>query len=160
MELEILRTYYPGGTNGALCLGGIRQCFTIELPWLGNTPRRSCIPEGRYRLQKRYSPRYHNHLLLTGVPGRSLILIHPANNALKELAGCIAPVSALCGAGKGVQSRIAFEWLLAIVYPALSREEVFLTLKQNENDPQTTTTVPHPGLLQKDPQHRPYSGGR
>lgn len=147
MELEILRTYYPGGTNGVLRLGGIRQCFTIELPWLGNTPRRSCIPEGRYRLQKRYSPRHRDHLLVSGVPHRSLILIHPANNALRELAGCIAPVSSLCGAGKGVQSRIALEWLLSLVYPALSHEEVFLTLKKNDHDPQTTPAGPHPGLL-------------
>ena len=154
MELEILRTYYPGGTNGVLSLEGVRQCFTIELPWLNNTPRRSCIPEGRYRLQKRWSPRYRDHLLVTGVPNRSLILIHPANHALRELAGCIAPVSALCGAGKGVQSRIAFEWLLSLVYPALDKEAVFLTLKQNSYDPQTTPAGPHPGLLQKDPHDR------
>lgn len=160
MDLEIIRTYYPCGTNGALYVGGIRQCYTIELPWLDNKPRRSCIPEGRYRLQKRYSPRYRDHLLLREVPGRSLILIHPANNALRELAGCIAPVSSLCGAGKGIQSRIAFEWLLALVYLALDHEPVFLTLKKNENDTQTTTTGPHPGLLQKDPQHRTDPGRR
>lgn len=160
MELEILRTYYPGGTNGALCIDGVRQCYTIELPWLNNTPRRSCIPEGRYRLQRRYSPRYRDHLLVAGVPDRSLILIHPANNALKELAGCIAPVSALCGAGKGVQSRIAFEWLLALVYPALSHDEVFLTLKQMNHDPQTTPAITHPRLLQKNPQPGPHPGRR
>lgn len=164
MELEIIRTYHPLGTNGILYVDGVCQCYTIELPWRDNLPRRSCIPEGRYRLQKRYSPRYRDHLLVTGVPGRSLILVHPANNALKELAGCIAPVSSLSGPGKGLQSRIAFEWLLSLVYPALPEETVFLTLKQKENDqasnPPTTPAGPHTGLLQKNTQHWSHPGCR
>jgi hypothetical protein len=151
MELEIIRTYHPTGTNGALFLDGVRQCYTIELPWLNNQPRRSCIPEGRYGLQKRYSPRFKHHLLLLGVPGRSLILVHPANNALKELAGCIAPVSQLTGPGRGLQSRVAFEWLLALVYPALKTEPVFLTLKTIKHDttqnPPATHSGTHPSLL-------------
>lgn len=139
------------GTNGTLYLDGIRQCYTIELPWRDNLPRRSCIPEGRYQLQRRYSPRYRDHLLVTGVPNRLLILVHPANNALKELAGCIAPVSTLSGPGRGLQSRLAFEWLPSLVYPALKEETVFLTLKQKENDqasnPKTTPAGAHARLF-------------
>ena len=50
MELELLRTYDPEGTNGELGSGGKRICFTIELPWLHNQHNISCIPEGRYEL--------------------------------------------------------------------------------------------------------------
>jgi hypothetical protein len=133
MELEIIRTYYPTGTNGVLYLDGVRQCYTIELPWLNNEPRRSCIPEGRYRLKRRYSPRFNHHLQVLDVPGRDFILLHPANYALKELAGCIAPVSQLTGPGRGAQSRVAVEWILSLVYPVLEREPVFLTLKTNNS---------------------------
>ena len=120
MELEILREYFADGTNGEVYVKGRLQCYTIELPWLDNQPRRSCIPEGRYLLQKRYSPKYKQHLLVAHVPGRSFILIHAANDAQKELLGCIAPVTRLTGAGKGIQSRKALQGLLSQVYDALS----------------------------------------
>jgi hypothetical protein len=84
-------------------------CYTIELPWEDNLPQRSCIPEGRYELKKRYSTRFGQHLLLVNVKDQELILIHPANDALKELRGCIAPVSILTGPGKGILSRNAFQ---------------------------------------------------
>ena len=95
MELELIRTYFPNGTNGELYHAGSRLCFTIELPWKDNHAGVSCIPEGRYALVKRYSQKFHWHLQLNAVPGRDAILIHPANNALLELRGCIAPVSIL-----------------------------------------------------------------
>lgn len=145
MELSIIRTYYPKGTNGVLYIDGVLQCFTIELPWLQNQRRCSCIPEGRYRLKSRYTPRYGHHLQVLDVPGRDFILFHPANFALKELAGCIAPVSQLTGAGRGIQSRVAFEWLLAVVYPALKKEAVFLTLKKQDHEPTQNPEAAPPG---------------
>ena len=57
------------------------------------------------------------------VPGRDLILIHPANDAKKELLGCIAPVSKHTGIGKGSSSRKALEKLKTLVYAALERKE-------------------------------------
>jgi hypothetical protein len=129
MELKLERIYYPGGTNGNLYLNGDGLCHSIELPWKGNEPRRSCIPEGRYELSKRYSAKFGWHLLVKNVQGRSLILIHPANNAQKELKGCIAPVSILTGAGRGTKSRIVFDKLLVMVYKSLDRNEpVFLNI--------------------------------
>jgi hypothetical protein len=68
-------------------------------------------------------------MLLTGVPGRSLILIHPANNAVKELRGCIAPVSKHTGEGKGSGSRIAFEALKKFISDALKTGPVYLIIK-------------------------------
>jgi hypothetical protein len=131
MELEILRTYYAGGTNGVVHVNSRFQCYSIELPWLDNQPRRSCIPEGRYLLQKRYSPKYKQHLLVADVKGRSFILIHPANDAQKELLGCIAPVTRLTGAGKGAESRKAFHDLISKVYQALDKGAVYVTIKKN-----------------------------
>lgn len=130
MELELLRTYYPKGTNGSLMVDGVGLCHTIELPWNNNKQGLSCIPEGKYELIKRYSPRFKWHLLVCNVPSRSLILIHPYNDASKQAKGCIAPVSLLIGEGKGSKSRIVFEKLKAFVYPVLEKKEkVFLTIK-------------------------------
>jgi hypothetical protein len=129
MELQLIRTYYPGGTNGRISKAGRRICDAIELPWLQNQPGLSCIPEGKYRVEMRYSPRFKTHMLLKGVPGRLLILIHPANNALKELRGCIAPVSKHTGEGKGSGSRIAFESLKTIIGDGLERGPVYLIIK-------------------------------
>ncbi len=57
------------------------------------------------------------------VPNRKFILFHPANNAQKELQGCIAPVTKLSGPGLGLMSRIAFTKLKDIVYKALDNKE-------------------------------------
>ena len=95
MKPELIRTYFAEGTNGILLLDGAAICPTIELPWKNNQSRISCIPEGKYKLIKRYSPHFKWHLQVMDVPGRELILIHPANDALRELQGCIAPVAQL-----------------------------------------------------------------
>lgn len=126
MKLELVRTYLPGGTNGILRLDGLALCHTIELPWKENKPGISCIPEGEYQLVRRYSKKFGGHLLVKGVVNRSLILVHPANNAMKELKGCIAPVSTLTGAGKGTQSRVVFLKLVKLVYKAIDRKETIL----------------------------------
>lgn len=66
------------------------ECFSLELPWRNNEVERSCIPTGTYTLLHRTSPRFGKHLHVTNVPGRSFILIHPANY-VSQLRGCIAP---------------------------------------------------------------------
>ena len=129
MVLLLHRTYYANGVNGELYINGQFICHTIELPWLNNQPENSCIPEGTYVLEKRWSPKYLWHLHITGVKGRSLILIHPANNAAKELRGCIEPVSQLSGQGKGINSKIACQKLNAIVFPVIKKQIALLTIK-------------------------------
>ncbi|SEA74222.1 hypothetical protein SAMN05443667_10819 [Flavobacterium gillisiae] len=124
MILVLTRIYFPEGTQGMLEWNGTLVCYTIELPWLGNQRRISCIPEGEYVLQKRFSPKFKWHLHLRNVPGRDLILIHPANDAKKELLGCIAPVTQHSGVGKGRSSRKALEKLKSMVYAALDRNEI------------------------------------
>ena len=115
MELELIRTYYPEGTNGKILYKGRLMTYTIELPWKNNHTGVSCIPEGRYELAKRWSPKFGRHLQMMNVSGRELILIHPANEALRELKGCIAPVCLLTGAGKGIRSRTALKTLMGLV---------------------------------------------
>src|SRR5258705_13635994 len=107
MELKIIRTYFPNGANGELLLNGERVCSTIELPWKNNQPRISCIPEGRYELRDRYTHRFGKHFIVLNVPERSYILVHAANDALKEIKGCIAAVTTLTGEGRGILSRQA-----------------------------------------------------
>ena len=134
MELVLKRTCFTNGCNGSIYCGETFICHTIELPWKDNHKSSSCVPEGRYELKKRYSPKFQWHLIVTKVPGRSVILIHPANDALKELKGCIAPVSELTGEGKGLLSKNALARLLAVVYAALNKEQVFLTIKSKHYD--------------------------
>lgn len=123
MALLLTRTYFPGGTNGRLEFQGKFICHTIELPWKNNKQQVSCIPEGDYFIRKRYSNRFQWHLEVTGVDGRSLILFHPANCAVRELQGCIAPVTKLSGPGLGLMSRKAFTTLKKLVYPLLDQNQ-------------------------------------
>lgn len=133
MDLLLQRTYQKDGTNGELTINGKRVCYTIELPWKQNRSRISCIPEGRYELRKRYTTRFGWHLLVVNVPGRDWILIHAANDALKEIKGCIAPVSQLTGSGKGILSRIALQKLMSIVTPVLDKQQpLCLIIKETQ----------------------------
>jgi len=132
MELELLRTYYPMATNGKILLQGRRIAYCIELPWKNNLAQVSCIPEGRYELEKRWSLKFLRHLQVMNVKDRDYILIHPANDALHELKGCIAPVSFLTGPGRGTGSRVALKKLTTLVFAATGRSKpVFLTIKQD-----------------------------
>ena len=123
MVISITRTYFPDGTNGKLECEGKFICNTIELPWKNNETKVSCIPEGKYFIKKRYSNKFKWHLEVLDVKNRNLILFHPANNALQELKGCIAPVSKLSGSGLGLMSRKAFAKLKELVYKGLDKGE-------------------------------------
>lgn len=85
------------GTFGILVFGSLR-CFTTELPWRNNLQQKSCIPTGEYVCALVKSPRFGNVYGVQNVPGRSNVLIHPANLGgntdegwSTELHGCIAP---------------------------------------------------------------------
>lgn len=129
--LVLRRKYGAQGTNGTIYFNGEQICHTIELPDRNNVQRISCIPEGRYKLEKR---QYHRHGEQIGIPhvlGREAILIHPANNALRELMGCIAPVTTLTGEGTGLDSHEALAKLKALVYSLWDMGgEVFLQIKE------------------------------
>ena len=130
MELVLIRTYHSQGVNGVIFFNGVRICDSIELPWCNNQRGISCIPEGSYSISQRRSRKYGPHLWIRNVPGRELILIHPANNALKELKGCIAPVSEITGLGMGISSRKAMRKLFEVVR---KEREIWLEIKGEKN---------------------------
>lgn len=131
MVLALHRTYFPKGTQGIIEWNGTIVCYTIELPWLQNQRQISCVPEGKYQLRKRFSKKYGWHIQLQNVANRDLILFHPANDALKELKGCIAPVTFITGIGKGSMSRKALKKLIEIVFNALqNKEEVRIVIQK------------------------------
>tara|TARA_B110000046_G_C13011303_1_gene406773 strand:- start:562 stop:963 length:402 start_codon:yes stop_codon:yes gene_type:complete len=124
MELQMQRSYFKEGTNSVLFINGVFLGFTIELPWNNNTKSKSCVPEGTYFLKARFSKKFRHHLVLENVDQRSLILIHPANNAKVELRGCIAPVTYLTGIGKGLYSKPLLDKILSICHQAFERKEI------------------------------------
>lgn len=134
MRFRLIRSYGERGVNGKLYLHDQQVCYTIELPWKNNQAQISCIPEGIYPLQKRYSPRFGWHLQLQHVPGRSMILIHPANHAMLELRGCIAPVSLLTGAGRGRHSVRAMQRIMHLVDTAIRTEEPIFLIVSSKPD--------------------------
>jgi hypothetical protein len=133
MEILLIRTYHAAGVNGVLLLEGTELCKTIELPWKNNQPRVSCIPEGRYRLRRRHSPRFREHFEVMDVKDRKYILFHAGNDAGKELRGCIAPVLQHTGEGKGSFSKAALERMKDRLYPLLDNgHTITLTIKKVE----------------------------
>ena len=130
MELELVRQYFPDGTNGQIFYQGRLVTYSIELPWKNNLAQVSCIPEGRYELMKRETLRFGSHFQLMNVEGRKAILIHPANHAMQELKGCVAPVLMLAGEGEGSHSREALAKLVTLTRQAFQNgDPVFLIIK-------------------------------
>lgn len=68
--------------------GAIAEWHSLELPWLDNQRRVSCIPIGTYKARKHKSPRFESSLWLQDVPNRSEILIH-RGNFYTDILGCI-----------------------------------------------------------------------
>lgn len=128
--LLLQRKYGAAGTNGTITYLGEEICHTIELPDRNNIPRISCIPIGQYKLEKRRYPKHGEQIGIPIVLGREAILIHAANNALDELQGCIAPVTALSGEGRGLESGKALAKLKALVYSLWDMgDEVYLNIR-------------------------------
>ncbi|MFD2557075.1 DUF5675 family protein [Sphingobacterium tabacisoli] len=128
--LQLQRKYGANGTNGTLTYQGQHICYTIELPWRDNLQRLSCIPVGTYKLAKRKYTKHGDQIGIPAVLGREAILIHAANDAQRDLQGCIAPVTAVTGEGKGTESRKALSELKALVYGLWDMgEEVYLVVK-------------------------------
>lgn len=131
--ITLLRDYHPSGTNGDIYINHHLICHCIELPYRDNQRQVSCIPEGRYEIRKRSTQRWPDHIYVANVPNRSGILFHPANNAEKELQGCIAPVTTLTAPGRGTLSQKAMTKLRSVVYGNIdSGKKVFVEIKSKE----------------------------
>lgn len=69
-------------------LGRLGRWHTLENPWRDNQPNVSAIPTGVYRCRlDRYHRGGYPAYEITGVPGRSRILIH-AGNTDADTLGC------------------------------------------------------------------------
>lgn len=125
------------GTPGALTGNGL-SLATLELPWrdlngdgLGD-PQTSCITPGTYRCEWRQSPHHGWCYEVTGVIGRSHILIHAANFAgdagkgwEAQLLGCIAP-----GKRHGVMPNANGRAQRAVVQSKLAVQELHAAMQQ------------------------------
>ena len=112
MTIELQRLYRDGWTDGEILINGVLLCRSIELRWANNERNVSCVPEGVYPVAIIQHPKFGECLQINGVKGRSGILVHLANDAQKELRGCIAPVFSLSGNGKGQYSRLALSYII------------------------------------------------
>ena len=61
---------------------------TLELPWLDNQRNISCIRAGKYKVEKRISPKFGWTFHIKNVRERSHILIH-SGNYYTQIRGCI-----------------------------------------------------------------------
>ncbi len=109
------------------------ECVSLELPWRGNQPHTSCIPDGRYPIRMEWSPSFSMTLWeLKDVPGREEVKIHAANY-VTQLRGCIAPgLSAVDMNKDGTidvsRSRLALVRLMSAMGPARKAEIVIRNL--------------------------------
>lgn len=85
--ITISRAYYADCTLGRLFIVGF-SCHTLELPWLGNEPNKSCIPEGVYDYHVAYSDKWKRDVIwVDDVPERTAIQGHPGNYT-GQILGC------------------------------------------------------------------------
>lgn len=87
--ITVSRAYYHDCTLGRLFIVGF-SCHTLELPWLGNQPEKSCIPEGVYDYRVSYSPARGKEVVwIDGVPERTAIQVHSGNYTSQVLGCCL-----------------------------------------------------------------------
>lgn len=88
--IKLERLAYTSKATIGVIRTGERPIYTLECPWKGNERNVSCVPEGTYVVGIDQEGKYTGYLELQDVPGRSEIILHPANH-VSQLEGCIAP---------------------------------------------------------------------
>lgn len=68
--------------------------FTCEDDWRENQSLVSCIPPGTYVLRRVQSPKFGETFEITGVPGRTHVLLHWGNTE-EDTEGCVLVGSVL-----------------------------------------------------------------
>jgi len=108
--VTIERSYLPNCVIGSMVVDGL-PFYTIEKPWVENTPFESCIPEGEYICNTYSSQKFPDVWEVQDVPGRTHILMHKGN-FVDDVVGCIAVGMSLDEKKYMVKdSRVAFESL-------------------------------------------------
>ena len=134
MVIELQRLYRDGWTDGLIFIKGILLCRSIELRWANNERNVSCVPEGVYPVAIIQHPKFGECLQVSSVKGRSGILVHVANDAQKELRGCIAPVFSLIGNGRGQHSKLALGYVIENLKRSGEKEH-FLKISSGNTHP-------------------------
>lgn len=138
LELILQRTLKDPQTGHSGDLSGPTGyvCHSIELPWKDNQRGISCVPAGRYPVERVDSPAHGICLELQDVPGRGDCQFHKMNWAAAhggkppESKGCIGPVTTLGEKpGIGFGSAQALAKLEALCFPVIDRGgRVFVTI--------------------------------
>ena len=108
-------------TLGVLVCGDL-HFQTLELPWLGNQHKVSCIPTGVYQLRLHpwdHEPQTQVYECLNVPNNRSPIDIHPGNS-VKDTEGCILVGNhraTMNGAEAITDSRAAFHTMMGYLSP-------------------------------------------
>lgn len=90
-----IRSYFEDHTRSVfVALDGdgnhILTCVILELPWRDNAFRISCIPEGKYKVKRRWTNKFGWHYHIQDVKNRTYILQHPGNYTY-QIEGCQLP---------------------------------------------------------------------
>jgi Family of unknown function (DUF5675) len=91
----LVRQYFDTHTLGVFVAidnlsNVIMTCSVLELPWIDNQRKISCIPEGTYKVQSETNVKFGKCYRILNVPGRDGILQHPGNYT-KQILGCQLP---------------------------------------------------------------------
>lgn len=87
----ILRRYGEDRTESKMIYPDSSYTFALERPWLNNKPFVSCVPEGKYLVDRDHTGKHRWYKIREGqIKGRSFIEFHPAST-VDQLEGCIAP---------------------------------------------------------------------
>lgn len=109
--MQLIRTYFEDRTEGRLIFPDGSYVFTLELPWKDNLPSVSCIPEGRYIVDRDTTGKHRWFKIREGqIEGRTFIEFHEASS-VRFLEGCIAPCMELSN-GKAYRCTKALNKLL------------------------------------------------
>ena len=123
--IDLKRSYLDNCTLGKWTIEGKFICYSIELPWISNTPYVSCIPPGEYAIKPINTPKRLNVFYLSnpnlgvglnkGDATRFGILVHVAN-FIRNIQGCLGPGLELHPKYWGVaDSRLAMKLLNTII---------------------------------------------
>lgn len=155
MDILVQRTTFtPESTISEVAVDGEREGYMLEdcVREVEGAPVEewkvkgaTAIPQGRYRVERTMSPRFHRMLpLLVGVPGFSGVRIHPGNTS-EDTEGCLLP-GLTAGENAVQQSRMAWARLDVLIESALEAgETVWIEIKglptDGQRDPNETSTA-------------------
>lgn len=113
-EVSLTRIFYGAAVTLGLLRWRGEMVYTVEDAWADNRRMESCIPDGTYRVvPRRFNRGGYDAWEITGVPGRTTILIHRGNRAA-DVTGCVivgTELGVLAGDLAVLQSAAAFAQL-------------------------------------------------